>query len=219
MKHRFILRLALLISLIGSFRLSAADDATVMGQLHTAILQLQELRGPDKGGIAIEISGLWVRMERHLRDLQQASAGQRLTDSYAGSLGQLTTSLKRVRSDPRLRPDQILTICEAAEKDLAVKVAFAAQNRAAPFKDQPMEVATLKNSQPVPGCEVWYVPVAWADTPGKFERFPQESSPTNHQLPPGYYTMWTQKGGAKGAQTPVTVEGRDPVMKVDLSAP
>jgi len=57
----------------------------------------------------------------------------------------------------------------------------------------PVEVRTLKNSQPDNGWRIQYV---WVPTEGKIARdmwFPAPSSPATWQLPPGSYVLSAQK--------------------------
>lgn len=74
--------------------------------------------------------------------------------------------------------------------------------------------------EPVPGCEVWYVPLAWARDRQRWKRFDELSTPTKKKLPVGRYLMWTQKGEREGARRPVSPgdDNRDS-KDVDLFAP
>ena len=162
--------------------------------------------------------GFWKRMQTSAAELSKFS-DQPVPQDYAQSLKGLSEALTRVARDEEVSQRKKVAICEAVEKDLEIKVAFAKSEPSAPFKNIPFAAKTTDGIKEISGCEVWYVQVAWEGMEERYLRFPKVSSPTSQHLPPGWYSMWTRQGGREGKRQPVTVEKDSAHQGVDLPVP
>lgn len=71
----------------------------------------------------------------------------------------------------------------------------------------PIEVRTLGSdtTQEVQGCVIMYAPY-FDDAEKNWERFPQLSSPSKADLPPGIWAIWARKGGKHGNRERLNLE-------------
>lgn len=193
--------------------LSAAetDSRTLFQSLDDSIDGLMDLDLPNA-------MGFWKHMQMSATELSKFS-NRPVPEDYAESLKGLSEALSRVVRDKEVPKQEKVVICEAVEKDLAIKVMFAKSEPSAPFKNISLEAKTTDGNKEISGCEVWYVQRAWEGTEQKHRRFPKVSSPTSQDLPPGWYLMWTSQGGREGKQKPVTVEKDSAQQGVDLPVP
>jgi hypothetical protein len=177
-------------------------------------LSIDRVRGLDLP----DATDFWLRMLTSSARLEEFSEGP-VPGEYAQSLNSLSQALTRVAQDKEVPIKNKVAICEAVAKDLEIKVVFAESERSTPFKNIPFAAKTIDGNNEVSGCEVWYVQTAWEDTERRYLRFPRVSSPTSHELPPGWYSMWTRREGREGQRKPVTVEKDSALQGVDLPAP
>jgi hypothetical protein len=111
-------------------------------------------------------------------------------------------------------------------EDLRIKALYAASNPGLWDDLVDVSVNSKKGEVVVNGFEVQYVEKGWADSPDKWKRFPQVSSPAREQLAPGNYMMRlasldpTTKKRVFQAPVPQTVGGDGKSLKiVDLLVP
>lgn len=141
---------------------------------------------------------------------------------YAKSLQASLDALKQIQSGD-VKSDQQVKMYAGVVADLQTKAAFEAKNSKEERRLLKVTAATKRAGAEVTGLQVWYVPRGWDGTGQHEEKFPNNSSPSAHTLPPGAYMMWTRDPDDKdkvGEKTPVSVgENGAAETNTDLPAP
>lgn len=141
---------------------------------------------------------------------------------YAKSL-QLDFDALKLLQTGELKSEAKVKILQGVVDDLKAKAAFEAKNEKGERRVIKVIAETKRNGAVVKELEVWYVPKGWDGTGKHEEKFPANSSPSDHKLPPGAYMMWSQVPDVKektGEKKPVSVgENGSSETKIDLPAP
>jgi hypothetical protein len=149
--------------------------------------------------------------------LQKCSTEMPLNSAYKENLQSLLDALHQIKQTPKSSENE-----ERANRllaDLKNKAEAAKNNPARPFDLIRVTVRTTHEVRVVNGCEVYYVPQAWKNTPDRFRHFDKLSSPTEQLLPPGYYILWSKVKGHPGQYQTLIVGASDLHGKVvDLDA-
>jgi hypothetical protein len=140
-------------------------------------------------------------------------------DSVSFDQEALAVLARRVESGESIS-DRETTRANDAVQDLEMKSSWVEQRPSgSPMVEVKVNTLDQKNGE-APGCEVWYVPYAWRDTPSRWERFDRLSTPTAKALPVGRYEMWTRKSEREGEHRPVSPgDDAKKTKEVDLPAP
>lgn len=166
---------------------------------------------------------LWKSMADDLTFLQKLDDERKNESSarYRESLKQDEEAILGALS-PDIRIRDKLETCEAVAEDVKIKRVYAEDNLRAAFNDVKVTVHTKKGNIERRGFQVWYVPKAWRKKKARHERFDQNSSPTDGEMSPGAYIMWTKvpDRDESGKRQPIDVgkNGR-PKQAVDLPVP
>lgn len=225
MSVRFLLLMLMLVAIV-IFTLARQPDgrkqlfeplAADVGNLRTV-----EFKGA-KAEEEEEFIRLRNRMRNDLRTLKNLGdeKKQESSEEYRESLKQNQEALQRVFG-PDLEIEAKLEVCRAIAKDIEVKKVYAQKNPEAAFEPARVTVQTKNGEKEESGFQVWYVPKAWDTMTDRHKRFDKNSSPTDHKLAPGAYTMWTQVPALcnAGNKQPISVgEYGQPEQTVDLPVP
>jgi hypothetical protein len=169
-----------------------------------------------------QVRHLVQESSEHVAYLRELSKTSDVPTQYLQHL-QLDAELLGTIEDMDNPNHRDIALIDTVASDLRVKSLFASSQKrlkANPFKLINVKAHTKKAGDEVSGCEVWYVPIGWADKPEKYQAFDQQSSPTDQMLPPSNYLMWAKKNSKTGDKKPVTV-GNDgkTEREIDLLAP
>jgi hypothetical protein len=161
----------------------------------------------------ISLNGDSVR--EHLRD-------RAVSDVFRHTLQQNALALDRLKAD-RPPSQKVIETTTAVADDLEVKATFlSVLGPGHVVSDARVRARTKKGNTEEPGYRVWYVVRGLADDANEYRTFPLLSTPTEHDVPPGAYLMWTERpdDGAKGVKTPVDVGKAGQVLtEVHLPVP
>lgn len=160
---------------------------------------------------------------RSLNYLNRLRREHDVPPEYSASLNELETLLREKLSGD-ISPEERAEIARETAADLQTKAACASK-RLTPGDDPPpfdpvaVDARTIAGGNEISGCQVWFVLRGWARY-GKQENFPELSSPSKKNLPPGNYYLWSTKDGKKGERVRVDL-GADGQLtqKLDLPVP
>jgi hypothetical protein len=158
------------------------------------------------------------RITRGVAALGVVLRSARVTGAFHRTLEQDARALDRLKTG---RPDarDVIDTTTAVADDIEIKVRYGVQPDGQ-VPDAKVVARTRSAIKEEPNYRVWYVLRGLAKDPKEHSTFPRLSTPTEHELPPGAYLMWTKapQGGPEGERTPVDV-GKSKPNLVDLPIP
>jgi hypothetical protein len=202
---------------------TAGEPAGAAVEMHGKKQSKASPSQPQLGGQSSpQVRRLVQESSDHVAYLRELSRANDVPTEYLWHL-QLDVELLETIKDIDNPNQKDFVLIDTVASDLRVKSLFAfsqKRSRDNPFKLINVKAHTKKAGDEVSGCEVWYVPVGWADKPEKYQAFDQQSSPTDQMLPPSNYLMWARKDSKTGDKKPVTVgNDRKTEREIDLLAP
>jgi hypothetical protein len=145
---------------------------------------------------------------KKLNDTASLGTGATIPQEYLESLkldAELLTTLAAGISNSSSTEDKVVDKLNQVNEDLEAKVVFSQMLMGAGLRLVEFIVTTKKDGKEIGGYEVYYVPLGWWDTPDKFRRADQPSSPAIMKLAPGNYLVWLKKGEMLTEKVPYTL--------------
>lgn len=146
-----------------------------------------------------------------IQETAKARASAPIPPEYLESLrldAELLASAAAGASNSSAARKRMFEILRSVAEDLEAKVVFSEKLLGAGLRLVEFVVHTQKDGVESGGYEVWYVPRGWSDTPDKFRRSDQLSSPAIMNLAPGNYLVWLKKGDVATEKVTYTL-GKD----------
>lgn len=228
--HRFSM-LAIVVSILLALSGSATEQA-IKEQVpanHSAILAqiagtAEALRNYDAAPEDVRmIQVQTMRISQGARSLQERLRDRTVSDLFRRTLQQNALALDRLKAK-RPEPREAIRTTTGVADDLEIKATYvSATAGTGQVPDAPVMARTKRGNTEERGFRVWYVVRGAASDPNAPLPFPQLSTPTEHQVPPGGYFMWTRRPdgtGPVGERIPVDVgKPGHPKTEVDLPVP
>jgi|SoiMetStandDraft_5_1073268.scaffolds.fasta_scaffold125187_2 hypothetical protein len=222
---RHVLKLTVFVSTLSAFGIVAGQQVPEATQVLQQIAGAAEsLRGygPAEPAEQKTIQEQSTRISKNADLLRNLLQKRQVSNSFRRTLQQDASALDRLKEKKPPARTVVVTTTGVAD-DLDAKARYVgAPIWGAQVADAPVRARTKSGNREEPGYRVWYVIRGVADDPNEFSPFPRLSTPTDHDLPPGAYLMWTRRpeGGPEGVKTPVDVgKPGQPQTEVDLPVP
>jgi hypothetical protein len=162
-------------------------------------------------------------ISRRVEYLEDVSRNQDIPEAYLLSMTRNSWLLKRshdLLGKKGKEQEKGLEFVQVVANDFESKMQSAMKANGKSKLIKVVANTKNKNAGAVNGYEVWYVSQGMVDYPDLYARFGKISTPTDEDLIPGEYFMWTEKDQQKGKRTPVKIRDNGTGRKeVDLLIP